>query len=371
MFTQRRILIVATSDDFVERFLLPHIKYLEDYENTVECACNETGFWFNEMKDNGINLHKIEFPRNPLSAKLFKSRNQLYKLVKKNKYDLIICHQPVGGVMGRMVGHKFHIPVIYVAHGFHFYKGCPKKNLLYKYIEKHYSKYTDALVTMNEEDYQSALTFKAKKVYKINGIGVDINKYKKLPVSDALRKELNIDPKNFVLLSVGELNDNKNHEVVIRAIAKLKDTNIKYLICGQGKRYDEYLALTKQLGIEEQVQLLGFRKDISEIMSLSNLYVMPSFREGLPKSVMEAMCAELPVIASNIRGCKDLIDEPDGGILCTPSSIDEFANAIKEIKEHVAKQASMAKYNIQKVKQFSIDEVIKQMKNVYEETEIK
>ena len=370
MFSQKSVLVIATSDDFVSRFLLPHIKYLEDCGNTVECACNETGFWFKEMEDNGIKLHKVEFPRNPLSTKLLKSRKQLFSLVKENKYDLIICHQPVGGVMGRMAGHKFNIPVIYVAHGFHFYKGCPKKNLLYKCIEKHYSKYTDALVTMNEEDYQSAQNFKAKKVYKINGIGVDLEKYKRVPVSNDLSKELGVTQDNFVVLSVGELNENKNHEVVIRAIAKLNDSGIKYLICGQGNRMEEYLKLVKELGIENQVSLLGFRKDIPEIMSLSNLYIMPSFREGLPKSIMEAMCAGLPVVASNIRGCKDLIDVQQGGILCQPSNIDEFANAIKQIKENKTKQETMAEYNLQKVKQFSITSVLEQMKRIYEEIEI-
>ena len=370
MFTGKKVLVVTTTDNMIWQFLLPHIKYLEDCGNTVECACNETGFWFKEMENNGIKLHKVEFPRNPLSTKLLKSRKQLFNLVKENKYDLIICHQPVGGVMGRMAGHKFNIPVIYVAHGFHFYKGCPKKNLLYKCIEKHYSKYTDALVTMNEEDYQSALKFKAKKVYKINGIGVDLEKYKRVPVSNDLSKELGVTQDNFVVLSVGELNENKNHEVVIRAIAKLNDSGIKYLICGQGNRMEEYLKLVKELGIENQVSLLGFRKDIPEIMSLSNLYIMPSFREGLPKSMMEAMCAGLPVVASNIRGCKDLIDVQQGGILCQPSNIDEFANAIKQIKENKTKQETMAEYNLQKVKQFSITSVLEQMKRIYEEIEI-
>ena len=122
MFTGKKVLVVTTTDNMIWQFLLPHIKYLEECGNTVECACNETGFWFKEMENNGIKLHKVEFPRNPLSTKLLKSRKQLFSLVKENKYDLIICHQPVGGVMGRMAGHKFNIPVIYVAHGFHFYK---------------------------------------------------------------------------------------------------------------------------------------------------------------------------------------------------------------------------------------------------------
>ena len=355
MLQNKKILIVTTSDDFIDRFLLPHIKYLEDAGNVVECACNESGFWFKEMEKKGLVLHKIDFPRNPLSTKLIKARKSLFNLVKQNKYDLIICHQPVGGVMGRMVGHKYKIPVIYVAHGFHFFKGCPKKNLVYKAVEKHYSRYTDALVTMNEEDYQSALKFKAKRVYKINGIGFDENVYKRSSLEDCnkLKQELNIEDKYFVCVSIGELNDNKNHIAVLKAIAQM----------------EEYQNFINENNLQNVVSLLGFRKDIPTILSVANCFIMSSLREGLPRSIMEAEVLGLPCIVSDIRGCRDLVTDGKGGFVIDFSNTDLVTTKINTLKEDKNLCDSFGKFNQEFIKDYTLQVVLQQMKKIYEEIE--
>jgi hypothetical protein len=172
-------MMITTTDNMIWQFMIPHIKHLQSLGNTVECVCSKTGFWFDELRDKfGFTMHEIDFERSPLKLKNIKAYKKLKQLQKERNFDLIYCQQPVGGLMGRLIGKKFKIPVIYTAHGFHFFKGNSKiKNIIFKTIEKHYAKYTTALITINDEDYAACQKWKSKKKYKINGIGVDLTKY--------------------------------------------------------------------------------------------------------------------------------------------------------------------------------------------------
>lgn len=364
-------MMLATTDNMIWQFLLPHIKYLQEQGNTVECICSKTGFWFDELRDKfGLTCHDVSLPRNPLHPSIFKGWKQLKKLQKQEHYDLVYCQQPVGGVMGRMIAKKFKIPCIYTAHGFHFFQGNSKiKNLIFRTIEKHYSKYTNALVTINQEDYNAAQKFKAKKVYKINGIGVDLSKYK---VNMALnksefKKSLGLNEDDFVITSIGELNENKNTLRLIEVMAQIPEPKIKYLICGQGPLKDKYEESIKKYGLENRVKLLGFRTDIPDILTITDLYIMPSYREGLSKSMMEAMCYGLPIVASKIRGNVDLLGNNEGGILCSPTDDATYGEAIKHIYLDKKLAEKMGKRNKEFIKNFDIKVVLTQMEEIYRE----
>lgn len=367
----KRIILVSTTDNMIWQFLLPHIKHLQSLGNTVECACAKTGFWFEELQTKfGLVMHEINFTRNPLTFKNMKAFKKLVKLQKQQKYDVVYCQQPVGGVMGRKLGKKFKLPVIYTVHGFHFFNGCPLVNkLIYKNIEKWYSKYTDALVTMNNEDFENAKKFKAKRVYKINGIGVDLSKYK---VNEKLnkveiKKSLGINDGDFVLTSIGELNKNKNTFRVLQIIKDINNPKLKYLICGQGPLKEEYESFIKENGLEENVKLLGFRKDIPDILQISNAFIMPSYREGLPMSMTEAMCYGLPIVASKIRGNTDLVGENEGGLLCDPEDDEAFKTSLISIMQDEKLAKKFGDRNKKFVKNFDINIVLKQMEEIYKE----
>lgn len=371
MIKNKKIMMLATTDNMIWQFLLPHIKYLQEQGNTVECICSKTGFWFDELRDKfGLTCHDVSLPRNPLHPSIFKGWKQLKKLQKQEHYDLVYCQQPVGGVMGRMIAKKFKIPCIYTAHGFHFFQGNSKiKNLIFRTIEKHYSKYTNALVTINQEDYNAAQKFKAKKVYKINGIGVDLSKYK---VNMALnksefKKSLGLNEDDFVITSIGELNENKNTLRLIEVMAQIPEPKIKYLICGQGPLKDKYEESIKKYGLENRVKLLGFRTDIPDILTITDLYIMPSYREGLSKSMMEAMCYGLPIVASKIRGNVDLLGNNEGGILCNPTDDATYGEAIKHIYLDKKFAEKMGKRNKEFIKNFDIKVVLTQMEEIYRE----
>ncbi|MBR1988376.1 MAG: glycosyltransferase family 4 protein, partial [Clostridia bacterium] len=349
--TNKKILMISTLDDFIHRFLIPHIDHLKEQGNEVECACNESGFWFKELQEkHGITMHKIPFGRNPLKPSNLKAYKQLKQLQKQNKYDVIYCHTPVGGFMGRMLAKKFKIPCIYMAHGFHFYNGCPLKNkLIFKTLESWASKYTDILITINNEDYEAAKKMKAKKVFKINGIGVDFSTYKKNENLNQteFRKSLGIKSDDFVVTSVGELNENKNTFRLLEVIKNLNNPKIKYLICGQGPLGEKYKKYIEDNNLQDNIKLLGFRKDIPDILTITDLYIMPSYREGLSKSMMEAMCYGLPIVASKIRGNTDLVGDNEGGILCSPTESEEFKQAISTLFENKELCEKYSKRNLE------------------------
>lgn len=375
MFKNKKIMMITTTDNMMWQFLIPHIQYLQQQGNVVECVCSKTGFWFNELKDKyGLVMHNINFARNPLKLSNFKSYKELVKLQQEKNFDLVYCQQPVGGMMGRLIGKKFKIPVIYTVHGFHFFKGGPLKNrLIYKTVEKWLSKYTDVLITINQEDYEAAKKMKAKKVYKINGIGIDENKMKVESFDkSAFRKELGLTDSNKVVLTVSEVNKNKNYITMLNAIKLLveNDSEIRFVSCGTGIWVEKIKEYAKQLGIEEQCLFLGFRKDIAKIMQISDVFMHASYREGLTLSVMEAMSVGLPCVVSNVRGNRDLIEDGKGGCVVEPEDYMSFAERIEAILKNENMYKSFSEFNKEQSEKYTISNVKKQLEVIYEEMDI-
>ena len=368
----KKIMMIATTDNMIWQFLLPHIKYLQEQGNVVECVCAKTGFWFDELKEkHNLVVHEIDFGRNPIKLKNFKAYKQLKKLQEEQCYDLIYSQQPVGGMMGRLIGKKFKVPVVYTAHGFHFFKGCPLVNkVIYKTVEKWLSKYTDTLITINEEDYQNALKMKAKNVYKISGIGMSFKKYEELTeTKEQIRESLGVNANDFVIVTVAEFIKRKNYNTMLKTIKELKDrnVNVKFLICGRGQEEETIKNQIKELGIENEVKILGFRKDINRILTASNLFFLPSFQEGLTLSVIEAMSFGLPCVVSNVRGNRDLVESENCGFLAEPTDYQSFAKHIKTLLTDDKLRKKIGKYNMEHAKKYTIDYVKEQFIKIYDE----
>lgn len=285
----------------------------------VHLACNMDEIdpigWQEDCKKYSVICHHIDFDRNPLSPKNIKAYRQLKLFLKENPMDFIHCNTPVGGLLGRICAKQAgNIPVLYQAHGFHFWKGAPLKNwLLYYPVEKWMAKFTDVLLTINREDYELAKTFSLKKggrVEYIPGVGVDVKGIQAMQVDKAAkRREFGIPENAKVMISVGELNENKNHIATIKAFIKLNLPQTYYLICGEGP-LRQYLQKTiDENHMQQRIFLLGFRTDVLEYLKSSDIFLFPSQREGLPVSLMEAMAAGVPCIASKIRGNVDLLPE--------------------------------------------------------------
>ena len=368
----KRMLMVASVASMIGQFNMNNIKILQELGYQVDVACNfrDRSVWNNdrvqafikELKEKKIKTYQIDFSRSSKNMlQHMKSYKQLDYLMKKRKYDFIHCHTPIAGAIARLVAHKNNIKVIYTAHGFHFFKGAPIKNwVLYYPIERFLARYTDILITINKEDYCRAKTFKAKKVEYVPGVGVDIEKFKNCKVDiEKKKEELGIPQNAKVLLSVGELSKRKNHQIVIKALAKLKKKDIYYLICGQGKEENNLRYLAKDLGIEKYILLLGYRNDVDQLYKIADLFIFSSLQEGLPVALMEAMASGVPCIANNIRGNNDLIEETMQGT----ALID--INNVQEVKRQIENMIREKKILYLK-NRFSIKEISNKMRKIYE-----
>lgn len=364
-----KLLYVTTISNTVNAFLIPHIKMLIDEGHQVDVAFNVEQEVKPEIYEMGCKIHQLPLERSPLKKDNFRAYKMLKKIIISEGYDLVHTHTPIASAIVRLVCRNLNnVRVFYTAHGFHFFKGAPILNwLVYYPVEKWLARYTDTLITINKEDYERAKSkFKAKRVEYIPGVGIDLEKFSTVEIDRNLKcSELDLPKDAFVVLSVGELNKNKNHEVVIRAIGKIDNPNINYIICGQGKLEGYLRDLSKELSIENQVHLLGFRKDIPEICKIADLFAFPSYREGLSVALMEAMANGLPVVCSNVRGNSDLIEDGKGGYLIEPVDVEGFAKYINELISDSEIRIEFGGFNHKKIEKYSIENVLCEMEKIY------
>ncbi len=367
IFENKKIMVLCTTDNMITQFLIPHIRDLQEMGATVECVCARTGKWFGEIESLGIKCHEIAFERNPFKFANLKGYKKLVALQKKENYDIIYCQQPVGGLMGRLLGRKFKKQVYYTAHGFFFYEGCGlKKKLLYRTAEKWLAKYTDVLITINEEDFEAAKKFSAKKVYKISGIGLQLEKFKQLEFDkEKLKKSLGIKKDEKVIVSVSEMIKRKNYDTMLKAISNLRYEKIKYLICGCGVEENRLKKLAHELNLDDKVLFLGYRKDVPQILGIADVFLHCSHHEGLTVSIMEAMNSSLPVVTSDARGNKDLIDDGKGGFVCKPTDVRAIIEKLKVLLDDGVLRSQFGVYNKLAVKKYSYENVKKELAKIY------
>ena len=361
-----KILYVATVvKTHILEFHVPYLKMLKEMGwETAVAARND----FEDPSDCVIpycdSFYDIPFERNPVNQRNNIAYKELKKVIDDGGYDIIHCHTPVGAMLTRIAAkdaRKKGCKVIYTAHGFHFYKGAPLVNwLLYYPVEKLLAKKTDVLVTINTEDYQRAQKFKAGKTVYVPGVGIDIGKFSRTEgIREKKRSELGIPLDAKVLLSVGELNVNKNHKVVINALPDMK--NCWYVVCGRGPLMDNYKKLASDLGVSDRVLLAGYRTDVSEFYQMADVFVFPSFREGLPVALMEAMASGLPCVAARNRGTDDLLNGSE--MLFDATNLEELKHDLKVALSSEGKKEVLR--NKEHLLQFDINNTTEKIKDIY------
>lgn len=355
-------------------FFKDHLALLKEKGYEIELACNLNSPVEQSILSLGIKARNVFFSRNPFSKDNLNAYKQLKKIIDKNNYDIVHCHTPVASVITRLVCRDFRkkgLKVIYTAHGFHFYKDAPLKNWLFYYpMEWICSFLTDTLITINQEDYQlSRRHMHSKNIEYIPGVGIDLEYIESIKIDkDIKRKELGLLKDDFIFLSVGELNTNKNHITVIKAIEELvrenKINNFKYLICGEGNKRKELEEYIKNKGLEQYIKLLGFRKDVLEILKITNCFIFPSIREGLGLAAIEAMASGVPIIVSNNRGSQDFADK-DNTFICDVFKIDQYKESILKVINNKETRKKMSEYGIKKSKDFGKDVVLNKLMEIY------
>ncbi|MBO5483665.1 MAG: glycosyltransferase family 4 protein [Lachnospiraceae bacterium] len=399
-----KALIVTRVSGFLPQFEMNNVKILQEMGYEVHYAANFHTIVYG--KDNsrldgtGVIRHQIDFERSPFSPSVRVSYRQLKKLLQEEQFDLIHCHMPMSAVVTRLAAQAVRkktgrkVPVMYTAHGLHFYTGAPLTNWFYYPVERFLARYTDRLILINEEDYARAKKFPVRgKVEHTMGIGMRLEKYqdcqkkeygigiktKREQQSQAefvnLHEKYQIPSEHAVLISVGELTKRKNNITMIDAMKELGDLPVSYLICGSGPKEEELKRHVKELGLEKRIKFAGYVTEVPKLLQQADCFVFPSFQEGLPVAVMEAMAVGLPVIATGIRGITDLIEHTRGGYLVEDWEPENYAVKVRRMfeeregKSNIGRQVrreQMGQWNRERIREFALPVVEEEMRQIYQ-----
>lgn len=373
-----KILYVTTLVETIEAFLIPHIKMLLEEGHSVDCACKINKDIDDDFLKNNLNFYNIDFDRNPKNINYRKVINQIRELQDCKNYDIVHVHTPIASFLTRFALRKYNCKIIYTAHGFHFYK---KSSLLswaiYYPLEKMAAKWTDSIITINQEDYDNAkkFTFKGSScdsVHLVHGVGVDLDDYKIVDKKsiNTKRNELGFSKEDFVIIMIAEINKNKNQIQLVKAMELLKDKNpnIKAIIVGDGPMKEEILKEINDRNLEDNIKVLGYRTDINELINISDIGVLFSYREGLPRNIMELMANNKNIVATNIRGCRDLVCNDSIGTLVSLGDIEGTAKSIEKYylnsldkNYRVNNKNDFSKF----IKAYELSNVLNELKKIY------
>lgn len=335
-----------------------------NFENADGPEIHNQGY-INECKDRGIGVHSIPFQRHSLSGAL-KCLPDLKNILASSNYDIIHAHTETGGLLlrmaGQMQGKKFFTP-----HGMSFWKGSSlKSHLIFKPIEKWICSGMYQNLGMNNEEFEYLKNWNIKSANYVHGIGLNLERMQAVTRNqNEVRKEFGLLQDDKLIVSVGELDNNKNHVAAIQAFAQTGRTDFKYVICGVGPNKDMLIEKAKSLGLADKVLLAGYRSDIPDILNAADIFVFPSFHEGLPVSVLEAMACGLPIICSAIRGNVDIVVDGDNGFLFSPNDVMTLSHKIVLLIDDEKRRTQMGEKNKNIVQQFSLDSVAEELKVIY------
>ena len=384
----KKALMVATVASVIDQFNDRNLEILQDMGYEVHVAANfESGNTTSQervyeyeriLRNKGITVHNITFPRDPKKlTEMCNSFRALKQVIRDGKFDLVHCHTPVGGMLTRLICIPYRMrgmKVIYTAHGFHFYRGASLKCwLMYYPIEKILSRFTDVLITINDEDYVRARRgLDCKNIVKVPGIGIDPGKYRfsaeeKRQIRAEMREELGLSEKDFVIINVGELSIRKNQLLLLKSMRLIHKKNVKLVLTGIGVCRRDIMKYAYDHRLSKRVIFTGYREDIPKLLAMADCFVFTSIQEGLPVALMEAKACGLPCIVSRIRGNIDLIHHHFGGYCVESMSPGDWAGYIERMADKPEQERiDMGKRNMTDMDAYSCEAVDKCMRDIYE-----
>ncbi len=369
---RERVLFVATVYTHLAAFHIPFMKLLQSWGYEVHAAASPDEGHKSEVESIGVRCWDVPFVRSPVSPNNLVAYRKLKALLTKEHYDLIHVHTPMAAWLGRLAAKRTKQgPVLYTAHGFHFYKGAPWPYWLFYYpAEQLAARWTDGLIVMNSEDHEQAqkMGFKpGENLFFVHGVGVDLEQFSPVPKSRAsVREELGLGDQDVVVTCVAEFTPTKNHAFLLAAWSRVTrdEPRAHLLLAGEGQLKK---IMERKIEMESipNVHFLGFRRDVPRLLQSADIFVLPSRREGLPRSIMEAMAAGKPVVATDVRGSRDLVENGVTGILVKLSDVVGLAQAILQLVHDPELRLRMGKAGREKVQPYSLDHVIKEMSEIY------
>lgn len=372
-----KLLIAATIEMTVKKFFLTYGDHFRSIGWNVDCISNPEDLPFEDCADHFDNRLFISWTRSPFNiANYYKPLRQIRKILAEGNYDIVHVHTPVAAFLTRIasVGLKKSCgtKIVYTVHGFHFYKGAPLLNwLVYFPVEKWLSRYTDVLVTINEEDYTCAVqnSFKAGKICKIPGVGVDLSKYI-IPTpleKQNFRKKHGFKNEDFLLIFAGDYNKNKNQKFLIEAMKKIvsRDLSVMLLLAGAGPDKAELEKMIRELDLADNVFILGFRNDMPEIIAMSDIGVSSSIREGLPMNIIETLACGIPAVASDNRGHREMIIDGINGYICSTGDMDCFVGHVLQLRSNKDLYMKIASECRASAEKFSLAPILEKTEEIY------
>ncbi|WP_319470153.1 glycosyltransferase family 4 protein [uncultured Trichococcus sp.] len=367
------ILYVSTISGTINLFLVPHITRLMDQGHTVSIACRVDDPIHPELSARGVKVYPIAFQRSPFDKRNLQAYRELNRVLdEEDRFDWVHTHTPVASALVRLACRdRQDVKVLYTAHGFHFFKGAARENWLTYYpVEKALSHYTDVLITMNSEDYACAADeFSAGCIVNVHGVGVDLSRFMLQTESEKehLRREYGFRPDDFILVYAAALNNRKHQTVLIEAMAELTKVvpKAKLLLIGKGPNEVGYRALINLLKLENHVHLMGYRKDVPQLMQLADVAVSSSNQEGLPVNVMEAMAIGLPLVVSACRGNRDLVEDGRNGFLIREDDPAMYAEKLATLYFDEKLRESMKQESAAMIQDYAVENVLREMDGIY------
>lgn len=380
----KKILILATVGGFLPQFELDNVRILQEMGYEVHYAANleHPNYSLDRkmLEKMGVQLHQIPIAKSPFRFwQNGKALHEVMWLIHREKIQALHCHTPTGGVIGRLAGMFCgkKLKVIYTAHGFHFYQGAPRFGaFFYHAVEKQLARFTDILIVINNEDYQSALKFRLREgghVYRIPGVGVDMEKFAPLTEATRLdgRRRLGLDEEDFFLISVGELNENKNQHMVLLSLAWMcgneEDiSHIHYGICGDGVNRRKLEEEVRFLGLSDIVKMYGYQSPVQPILGCADAFILPSRREGLGMAALEALSMGIPVIAADNRGTREYMQPEKNGFVCGWDDVGGYIHGIGRMRAMSQEQREeMRCFCRESVRGFEKKNTVRVMRDVY------
>lgn len=371
-----KVLFVATVRSHIGQFHMPFIEELKKRGCEVHAAYKDNSADKQGLDTSALDkVFEVPFSRSPYSTSNIKAYKVLKKIINENNYDAIHCHTPMGAVVTRLAAKKARkkgTKVIYTAHGFHFYNGASKKNwLLFYPVEKYLAKYTDCLITINHEDYNlaKAKDFKTKKIYYINGVGVDISKFHSVSPEEKaeIRNEYGYKQDDFLMIYPADFCERKNQNMLFDTLKILLQTSnhFQLLLPGLEEKAAPFIEYAKQIGVFDNVNVLGYRRDIDKLVAMSDISLSSSRQEGLPINLIEAMAIGNAIVATDVRGNNDLVIDGKNGFLVPLNDSKAMAECIMKLYSNPNLIDDFKKRNLEMVKDYSTGNVISQMVDIY------
>lgn len=375
-----RALFVTTVPITLEQFLASFAEHFRAKGWKVDAMANGATT-SPHIADAFDERFEVEWSRNPLAPRnLLGTADRVRDRVVAGGYDIVHVHTPIAAFVTRFALRSLKAPrrpaVIYTAHGFHFYEGgSTAGNLAFRTMERMAARWTDYLVTINQEDYAAARAFGTidpDRVRYIPGIGVDTERYcpTAVPAEQvlAVREELGVPRDAFLLTMLAEYAPVKRHEHVLAALARVRNRDVYLAALGHGPLESQLREKITALGLQDRVRLTGWRRDVPAVLSASDALVLASAREGLPRSVLEGMCAGLAIIGTKTRGITDAVGDEEAGWIVPKDDVDALVRTIDNAaanREETDRRGRAARERV--VSTFSLDAVIKAHEELYAE----